>query len=1453
MRKSFVTLALLLGAVTLAVAPSLAQEFRPANDEHPRLARPREPETASRGGRLATTATVDTFFIGHVTSGGLLPWHVGRGPYRPGVSREGMWDFEWSASDPDSLQGWVPIVRPNDRTEGEIPDTERPWMALDYGNRMNAPPVQGHTCGIVSAWHVDRGKDVPDAANAAATPLWSPLAGSASAWCGLRCADDRSYLDDASRGGTGNHINGDALLGRIRTGSYLTNANFPGYANQWDQMLYRDVRVASGGTLTVSFKYQTHLDTRLDNTESKCTGWFDKDPLNVWSGNFISSSGAGMTQPVDSFMVYVGVPSTPAATTYSDAQSRPIFDLQRRWFSEVIAIDKPYKEVLSTSGRDSVNKSSPLVLTVANSVLQPMLNTQGAGDGGGVIRVVFRVKTNKDYADETGTGSTSRSWGYGAVRIDDASITGCASPVSSGFETPAEIDNTIEGPDSQTPGPPVGEGYALISWKATGKPPATYSHSHPVFGGLVGPGNSYLLLAYGDLCGLPDSPLRGCNIHGVVVSTGDHDDNEATGGPLGSAFKETRQGILSPTINLVTPPMPGVNNCGLDEAHVNSTGDWVLLYDIYAGIFNVMQTGNVWQLGVQCYPVTQANGSKVWGPINLSPLILYTPDQTCFTGLEPLRTAGLIRTSNPSGVPDSIRVYLGREQECITWGIGTGCGSTAGGYFDNVSVAFLPSPIPALEKLTVDLWQWLNDTFPANETAGLPGTADFDTCAAHIKTGYNIAESTGDASRFDVPGDSVVVSAYNPPVPGLPYRVDMVFRILPGPGNYVVVGNATSGLRKVPSNPAAVVPGDHSFWSEYLADNGTFGSPGGHGGAWNPDAWNSARCDSSEWNIFPVEGRSPNLSGLVPESWASTYHESDSKYATLGILKNRCFLVNPAGPLNSTNITCNSVPAWVTENQATDGYDGQQQTKESTKIIPDGMLTPGSHVEYFFRMSHLATPTAFVMTPDTNLIFPQPDEGPNQDGHRWQQFGVLPDRWKDVAYGGAGSPCLLVLDYNDGRGDERSFVSLADSIGMTSEAKWGAHNGWHCDASYDAGDGTQDYTGQDVGGHGQYAATWPMGAGNIAVWKHGGNPGTTWDFYQVKGVESPGTGGAGIGSRLANRTGMGLMAGKESRQGPTKEMLRAYYKDLLLFSGDLSSSILGPVVDNGSDDVGILEDFLGYGADHEHPRGLWVMGEGFAESECPHQSPGGDPYHQTLCMDYLATSTRDPSYYAISGSIFLYLDLIPRHVISPDLHICGVPNSCGPTNDVLDVNVDVPGANTASEYQNLGGSGPYIAGVYAPSSESHPYVTEVDGFDFKNLRTRHGASTRGRLSYFADVLVNVFGSICPFSPTPVDVPQYAESPIDFAGPVWGNPMKGGGRATMHFGLASGDHVQVRVFDIAGRLVRTLADRNFEAGEHTLVWDGADDQGRALARGVYFTRVEFLGRRFLDAKKLILLR
>ena len=62
--------------------------------------------------------------------------------------------------------------------------------------------------------------------------------------------------------------------------------------------------------------------------------------------------------------------------------------------------------------------------------------------------------------------------------------------------------------------------------------------------------------------------------------------------------------------------------------------------------------------------------------------------------------------------------------------------------------------------------------------------------------------------------------------------------------------------------------------------------------------------------------------------------------------------------------------------------------------------------------------------------------------------------------------------------------------------------------------------------------------------------------------------------------------------------------------------------------------------------------------------------------------------------------------------------------------------------------------------------------------------------------------------------------------------------TIRYGLPEPAAVHLDVYNITGRLVRTLADGSFlETGEHSAVWDGRDQSGEQVAPGIYFYRVQ----------------
>jgi hypothetical protein len=66
------------------------------------------------------------------------------------------------------------------------------------------------------------------------------------------------------------------------------------------------------------------------------------------------------------------------------------------------------------------------------------------------------------------------------------------------------------------------------------------------------------------------------------------------------------------------------------------------------------------------------------------------------------------------------------------------------------------------------------------------------------------------------------------------------------------------------------------------------------------------------------------------------------------------------------------------------------------------------------------------------------------------------------------------------------------------------------------------------------------------------------------------------------------------------------------------------------------------------------------------------------------------------------------------------------------------------------------------------------------------------------------------------------------------------RTAIRFDLPKAGAVRLSVFDVAGRLVRTLVDGGLAQGSHEYAWDGRDEAGRAVGSGSYLARLEFGG-------------
>lgn len=75
--------------------------------------------------------------------------------------------------------------------------------------------------------------------------------------------------------------------------------------------------------------------------------------------------------------------------------------------------------------------------------------------------------------------------------------------------------------------------------------------------------------------------------------------------------------------------------------------------------------------------------------------------------------------------------------------------------------------------------------------------------------------------------------------------------------------------------------------------------------------------------------------------------------------------------------------------------------------------------------------------------------------------------------------------------------------------------------------------------------------------------------------------------------------------------------------------------------------------------------------------------------------------------------------------------------------------------------------------------------------------------------------------------------------------------SIKFEVATRGRVQLRVYDIAGRLVCRLVDEVLEPGVHAIPWYGRDDRDRAVASGVYLYRLDVGG--YSAVKKMTILK
>jgi len=75
--------------------------------------------------------------------------------------------------------------------------------------------------------------------------------------------------------------------------------------------------------------------------------------------------------------------------------------------------------------------------------------------------------------------------------------------------------------------------------------------------------------------------------------------------------------------------------------------------------------------------------------------------------------------------------------------------------------------------------------------------------------------------------------------------------------------------------------------------------------------------------------------------------------------------------------------------------------------------------------------------------------------------------------------------------------------------------------------------------------------------------------------------------------------------------------------------------------------------------------------------------------------------------------------------------------------------------------------------------------------------------------------------------------------------------TISYSVRENTPVSIEIYNVKGQKVRNLVKSVKEAGEHTVVWNGTDDNGRAVSSGVYYFKMN--AGKYSSTKKMIMMK
>jgi hypothetical protein len=265
-----------------------------------------------------------------------------------------------------------------------------------------------------------------------------------------------------------------------------------------------------------------------------------------------------------------------------------------------------------------------------------------------------------------------------------------------------------------------------------------------------------------------------------------------------------------------------------------------------------------------------------------------------------------------------------------------------------------------------------------------------------------------------------------------------------------------------------------------------------------------------------------------------------------------------------------------------------------------------------------------------------------------------------------------------------------------------------------------------------------------------------------------------------------------------------------------------------TDDYLLLNTFLG---NLTSPGGVYLCGDKVAQRLASYAGTSAVQFHSQYMPFNLVTANHrgTPTNYQISPKIIFW----PGRCFSDNFFVFG---GCPQLNDF-----DVMTASGSSLVEMSYNTSQNANGAVLSNVNGNAGVI-LSGFSFAYIRDDELDGVSDRARHLRDIIVWL-GNPLP--------------PATGAGPALKNelsqnyPNPFNPQTTIAFSLKERGAVSLKVYNVAGELVRTLMNESQDKGAHTKVWDGRNDSGQPVSSGVYFYKL--VTNNFSQTKKMVLLK